>query len=84
MTQKYKVFLSDTELEFKECGSTELKSEIEISREDIIRILEKRVPASRISNKSDNPQIDFQTFCTTFIWLDAGRGLVYDALSESY
>ncbi|MFM7053778.1 MAG: NUDIX hydrolase [Bacteroidota bacterium] len=84
MTQKYKVFLSDTELEFKECGSTELKSEIEISREDIIRILEKRVPASRISILSENPEIDFQKFCTNFICIDAGGGLVYDALSESY
>jgi 8-oxo-dGTP pyrophosphatase MutT (NUDIX family) len=84
MSQKYKVFLSDTELEFKEFGSIQSKSEIQISREDIINILDNRVSASRISIVTENPELSFKNFCNNFKCIDAGGGLVYDPKTGSY
>lgn len=71
-------------MEFKERGSTQSKSEIQISLDDIISILEKKVPASRISILSENAELDFEKFSNNFKRIDAGGGLVVDPKTGNY
>lgn len=71
--------MSDTELNFVEGEPSGNSEEIQISREDVIGILEKKVPSSRISIISKNASKSFEQFCSEFNHIDAAGGIVKKA-----
>ena len=71
--------MSDTELNFVEDEPSGNSEEIQISREDVIGILEKKVPSSRISIISKNASKSFLQFCSEFNHIDAAGGIVNKA-----
>lgn len=76
MRQIYKVFLSDTVLDFVEGEPLSESDEVYVSREDVIGILEKKIPPSKITVTTKNAPKSFEQFCSGFNHIDAAGGVV--------
>ena len=76
MRQIYKVFLSDTELNFVESVQPGNSDDVHVSREDVIGILEKKIPPSKITITTKNASRAFDQFCSEFNQIDAAGGIV--------
>jgi 8-oxo-dGTP pyrophosphatase MutT (NUDIX family) len=78
MKQKYKVFLRDTEFVFSESEIKDASDEFKAQRSDIMDILEKGLPASKVNIQSTDPEKAFREFQSLFETIDAAGGIVVD------
>jgi 8-oxo-dGTP pyrophosphatase MutT (NUDIX family) len=79
MRQNYKVFLSETEIVFTLNSLSDAPNEIELSKHDIINLLERNLPSTKIVITSADPSAAFEKFCSFFLRIDAAGGVVRSA-----